>query len=397
MVVPIGDAPNPRGTPFVTYGLIAVNVAVYLLLNVPLEGQQASPADPLLGEYLRVMSEHLRGRVPFAEFASQVSAYDLFVFAHGFRPGSPSVATLFEAMFLHAGFAHLAGNMLFLWIYGDNVEQQLGPARYLGWYLATGVAATLCFAAGAPSSQVPMIGASGAISGVLGFYFLWFPRNQVRLLWLFPPFFMRVIEVPARFVLGAYLVLDNLIPYLLTEATTGVAHGAHIGGFLAGLGAAWVMDRRRRGDVGRVVVEDEADESPARSDDPAAVATAAARGQMGAAAASLLGLSPAARRGVSPADVLHVALWLREHGRSDAALVLARRHLHDCPRGPLLPEMHVLAGAILLEDENQPTPAYQHFLAALDLEPAPEVAAAARRGLEEIAARQKRQIGRLAP
>ena len=105
-------------------------------------------------------------------------------------------------MFLHAGFLHLFGNMLFLWIYGDNVEHRLGHVPYLFWYLATGVAATLFHMLGASGSQIPLVGASGAISGMLGFYFVWFPRNQVRLLWLLPPFVMQVFEVPARLVLG---------------------------------------------------------------------------------------------------------------------------------------------------------------------------------------------------
>jgi len=368
-----------------------------VLVTLPLSSQSVVPGDPRLAEYLRVMAEHVRGRASLAQFADQVSAYDLFVFTHGFRPGAPSIASLFEAMFLHAGFAHLAGNMLFLWIYGDNVERRLGPLSYLGWYLATGAAATIFFAASAGSSMVPMIGASGAISGVLGFYFLWFPRNQVRLLFLIIPFFMRVIEVPARIVLGAYLLLDNLLPYLLTDQATGVAHGAHIGGFVAGLGVAWVMDRRGLGAVDPVAEpEVEVESAPsAAPEDPAAISAAIHRGQMARAAAAALELSSEGRRRISPADTLTVALWLREHERPDAALVLVHRYLRDFPRGPLLAEMHVLAGAILLEDENQPTPAYQHFLSALDDDPPPEVAAAARRGLDEIAARQKRQIGRL--
>ena len=90
-----------------------------------------------------------------------------------------------------------------------------------------------------------MIGASGAISGVLGFYFVFFPRNLVRLLWIFPPFLYRVFTVPARIVLGLYLVFDNLLPYLLTSSDIGVAHGAHIGGFIAGLAWAWAIERRQ--------------------------------------------------------------------------------------------------------------------------------------------------------
>src|SRR5262249_32019185 len=170
--------------------------------------------------------------------------YDLVVFRWGFRPAAPSAVDALTCMFLHAGFLHLFGNMLFLWIYGDNVEHRLGSVPYLCWYLGTGVAATLFHMLRASGSEIPLVGASGAISGILGFYFFWSPRNRVRLLWLLPPFLMQVFEVPARIVLGIYLVLDNLLPYLFVSGDVGVAHGAHIGGFLAGLAAAWLMGRR---------------------------------------------------------------------------------------------------------------------------------------------------------
>src|SRR5690606_30537250 len=125
-------------------------------------------------------------------------------------------------MFLHASFLHLFGNMLFLWIYGDNVEHQLGHGRFLIAYLATGAAAVAFHMIGAAGSAVPMVGASGAISGALGFYFVFFPRNRVRLAWFLPPFLFQVFEVPARIVLGFYIVLDNLLPYLLTTSDVGV-------------------------------------------------------------------------------------------------------------------------------------------------------------------------------
>ena len=198
MLFPIGDAPNPRGFPLVTWLLIAANVAVYALFTLPLGDVRPSPHDPALAEYVRTIAQALRGQASLAEIAQGATQYDLFVFAHGFRPGAPSWVSLFTCMFLHAGFLHLAGNMLFLWIYGDNVEHRLGAVRYLIAYLGTGIAATLFHAAVAAGSGLPLIGASGAISGVLGLYFVWFPRNRVRLLWLFPPFLMRVFDVPAR-------------------------------------------------------------------------------------------------------------------------------------------------------------------------------------------------------
>ena len=243
MFLPIGDAPNPKGTPLVTYALIAINAAVFLLFNVPLGSQRADVNDPAFGEYVEVMTRELQGRADLSQLVARTSAYDLFSFEHGYRPAAPQITDLLSCMFLHGGFMHLFGNMLFLWIYGDNVERRLGAIPYLLWYLATGVAATLTHALVFSSSSVPLIGASGAISGVLGFYFIFFPRNTVRVMAFLPPFLMQVFQIPARFVLGMYLLLDNLVPFLFA-GEGGVAHGAHIGGFIIGGIAAWLMERR---------------------------------------------------------------------------------------------------------------------------------------------------------
>lgn len=245
MFLPIGDHPNARGVPLVTLTLIAVNVAVYLLVTLPLSAEAPALSDPLLREYAQFLARHLPSQVPLATALSQVSAYDLVLFKYGFRPDAPGVLALFSSMFLHAGLLHLAGNMLFLWIYGDNVEHRLGALRFLFWYLMTGVAAALFQAFLGFGPPLPMVGASGAISGVLGFYFLWFPHHSVRVFILLFPFYIGTVMLPARLVLGIYLVLDNLLPFLLAPAG-GVAHGAHIGGFVAGLvAAAWLRLLRR--------------------------------------------------------------------------------------------------------------------------------------------------------
>ena len=245
MFLPLSDAPNPQRVPWMTYALIAANVAVFVLFNIPLGTTPASRADPRLAEYVAAIREALPPDVPLAEAIGQITAYDLFVFEHGFRPAAAEGIDLLTSMFLHGGFMHLFGNMLFLWIYGDNVEYRLGRLRYLLAYLATGVAATLFFTLLSPGSTLPLVGASGAISGVLGFYFLWFPLNVVRVLVFLFPILMRVFEIPARIVLGVYLVWDNIVPLLITagQGGGGVAHGAHIGGFVAGLAGAWVIDR----------------------------------------------------------------------------------------------------------------------------------------------------------
>lgn len=397
MILPLGDAPNPRGIPFLTYALILVNCAVFVLITLPLSVRAPDPNDPALLEYLRLVTGNLPRQVPLDELLRRISAYDLFVFRYGFRPAAPTFTTLFTAMFLHAGFLHLFGNMLFLWIYGDNVEHRLGRLSFLFWYLGTGMVATLFFTLFALDSPLPLIGASGAISGVLGFYFIWFPRNTVRLFFLFFPFFMNVITVPARLVLGFYLLLDNLLPFLIARGVEGggVAHGAHIGGFLAGVAAAWFIDRREvaaRPHEYRQTVS-VAKESAVRPAD--LIARALARGDFPEAAETYFALDPdETRRILTPEDSLLLAEWLQRNGHHRAALIVYRRHLRDYPRGPGTAEAHVGAGMVLLMSLGQATPAYQHFLDALDLDPAPEIAARARAGLDAIAAAQKFQVGR---
>jgi membrane associated rhomboid family serine protease len=378
-----------------TWALILANVAVYVLISLPLSVAPADPADPAVKEYLRVMSEILSRHAGLREILASISQYDIFVFEHGFRPAAPSLANLFFSLFLHAGFLHLFGNMLFLWIYGDNVEHRLGHMRYLFWYLLTGVAATLFHAAFFRSSQLPLVGASGAISGVLGFYFLWFPRNRVRLLVLIVPFFMRTVDLSARLVLGVFLILDNLLPFLLArgDGTTGVAFGAHIGGFLAGLAAAWWMDQRQLL-VPRDEYADGVTTAPTGSP-VAAIKQALADRRMPVAARTYLGLDPHSSRGVlEPDESLQLADWLAQQGHARAALAVYLRHLRDYPNGPGAAEAQLGAGLVQLEQLDDPTAAYQHFLDSIDLNPSPQVAAQARAALARIAARQKLQVGR---
>ena len=393
MFLPIGDAPNPKGVPFVTYALITANVAVFLFVNVPLGSRRADVSDPAFREYVEVVSREIGDQVPVSQIVSQTSAYDLFSFEHGYRPARPQILDLLTCMFLHGGFIHLFGNMLFLWIYGDNVERRLGAVPFLVWYLATGAAATLSHGLVFASSQVPLVGASGAISGVLGFYFLWFPRNTVRMLVFLPPFLWNVFEIPARLVLGAYLVFDNLVPFFFA-GEGGVAHGAHIGGFLAGGAIAWLMDRRS------LAAQPPGLEAPlpvaSRETGVRAVREALGEGRHADAAQAYFALPVAAARGAVSADeAVALASWLRAEGQTDAALVLLRRVVKDVPRGPGLAEAYALAGMILLEDRREPTAAYQYLLTALELQPRPETAAVVRQELAAIEALQKRRVGRL--
>jgi membrane associated rhomboid family serine protease len=393
MFIPVGDAPNPKGIPFVTYALIAANVAVYLFINLPLGSRPADRSDPAFREYVEVMSRELPDRVDVRQLVAQASEYDLFSFEHGYRPAAPRLSALLTCMFLHGGFIHLFGNMLFLWIYGDNVERRVGGIAYLFWYLATGVAATLFHSLIFSSSEIPLVGASGAISGILGFYFVWFPRNRVRMLVFLPPFLLQVFEIPARWVLGMFLVVDNLLPFLFA-GDSGVANGAHIGGFVAGGLIAWTVDRR--GLAARPVDIEAPEARPAGA---GAVRTALAEGRTAEAARAYFALPPPLARGaLSPRNAVELASWLRRNGHSDAALLMLRRVIRDVPPGEGLGEVYALAGTILLEDMREPPAAYQYLLTALDLDLRPESAAAVRRQLLTIEELQKRQLGRrLAP
>jgi len=155
-------------------------------------------------------------------------------------PGAllPNVITMFVSMFLHGGWLHLGGNMLYLWIFGDNVEDRLGHAKYLFFYLVCGLLATLAHALMNPASRMPSIGASGAIAGVLGAYIVLFPKQRVTT--LIPIFiFITVREVPAIFLLGFWIVMQLFFGAVSMngdlQSAGGVAYFAHIGGFIAGM------------------------------------------------------------------------------------------------------------------------------------------------------------------
>ena len=394
MFLPLGDEPNPPGVPVVTYALIAVNCVVYLLISLPLSAVQPDLGDPRLAEYVTILATRLP-RLAVSDLLSQVTSYDLVVFSYGFRPAAPEIPALFTSMFLHGGLMHLAGNMLFLWIYGDNVEHRLGRVLFLVAYLATGVTATLFHTAFDADSPLPVVGASGAISGVLGFYFLWFPRNRVRMWIVLFPFIMRVVYLPARVVLGIYLLLDNLAPFLISQATEGggVAYGAHIGGFLGGLAWAWYDARREVTARPREYREPDVDSPPPSPRDTVSSLVDAERFEQ---AASLYFRVPTdrTRRLLSPRQSVTFGSWLANNGHAHAALIVYQRHLRDYPIGPMVAEAHLGAGLVQLRALGQPTAAYQHLVEVLDLDPHPETAQHARQALAEIAARQKFQVGR---
>lgn len=215
-MIPISDDPPPRRSlPVVTLGLIALNVGVFLY-----ELSLGSGIDQLFRS---------AGVTPL-EFAVQSDV----------PPAAPLgvfYTTLLTSMFLHGGFLHIGSNMLFLWIFGDNVEDRLGHLRYLGFYLLCGLSASFVHIYFNWGSIVPSIGASGAIAGILAGYMLLFPSATVRTLLLLGPF-ITMTRVPAILMIGFWFVMQlvsGLAALGPAAQTTGVAFWAHVGGFVAGL------------------------------------------------------------------------------------------------------------------------------------------------------------------
>ena len=234
LIIPIGDDNSDRTiTPYMNYLIILVNIVVFVVF------QQLGANDNFTYAYSTVPQEILTGKdiVTPDQVITDPSTGDTFN-QPGLRPTPFSVyLTLIVSMFMHGSIAHIAGNMLFLWIFGDNIENTLGHLRYLIFYLVCGVLASLTFVystvmfGGDP--MVPSLGASGAISGVMGAYLLLFPGRRVTVF-----LFRFLTQVPAIVAVGVWFVFQ-LISQLgvLGDPTSGggVAYAAHIGGFIAGL------------------------------------------------------------------------------------------------------------------------------------------------------------------
>ncbi len=213
-MIPLRDVIPSRTKPGVTITLIAVNVLVYLF--------QLTLTD---------------------------RAQEMFIYLFGLTPLEFSLANVFTAMFVHGGLAHLIGNMLFLWIFGDNVEDRLGHVRFVVFYLLCGVAAAFAQVAIDPASTVPMVGASGAVAGVMGAYLVLYPHSRVLMLFPFPIF---LFELPAVVFLGFWFLMQFLngigqLPvFQQDQISGGVAFWAHVMGFVAGLVLVVFMRRPER-------------------------------------------------------------------------------------------------------------------------------------------------------
>lgn len=223
MFFPLKDENPTNSKPIVTVSLIVINCLIFLY-------------------------SYMKG----------VEGYQIFVYQFGLIPyelvhiteltpqfSSPVWLSPFTSMFLHGGFMHLAGNMLYLWIFGNNIEDYLGPVKFLIFYFVAGLAAVMLFVVFGPNSKVPMIGASGAIAGVLGAYLVMYPRARVlTLMWII--YFIRIVHMPAKFLLGFWFVYQLFMALMSGAAGSGVAWLAHVGGF--GFGYLWFrfLTRKRR-------------------------------------------------------------------------------------------------------------------------------------------------------
>ena len=206
-MIPIGDDDSSRRTlPVITYALVALNILFFFV--------EMSGGDAFVGTWALVPSRFLTNPLG-------------------------GVLTLFTSMFMHAGWVHLGGNMVYLWIFGDNVEDRFGHLTFIVFYLLCGLAATFAQMAFSAGSNVPNLGASGAIAGVLGAYILLFPRGTIRVLQR-----QQVIHVPALIVIGMWIALQffsGIGAIADTAQTGGVAYMAHVGGFVAGFALTYLL------------------------------------------------------------------------------------------------------------------------------------------------------------
>jgi membrane associated rhomboid family serine protease len=210
-VIPLRDVVPSRTTPYITITIIALNALAWLF-------ELSLPHD-VLNEFIRL---------------------------YGVVPASFDKTTLVTSMFLHGSWSHVLGNMWYLWIFGDNVEDRVGHGRFIVFYLLCGIVAALGQVAVSPHSTLPTIGASGAIAGVMGAYFVLYPRSRV--LTLIPWIFLQIVELPAIVLLGFWFVMQlfsaGTIAMTTSSSAGGVAFAAHVVGFLAGMGGVFLFRQR---------------------------------------------------------------------------------------------------------------------------------------------------------
>ncbi len=228
MFLPLKDINPTERTPYVTYAFIVINVLVYIY--------QMAAGPKIIAAY---------GAIPFE--ITRMRDLDEIIFIGGYQfrhlPGpKPIFLTLFTSMFMHGSLLHLGGNMLYLWIFGNNIEDILGPVKYVMFYLASGLIAHALHIVSGPSSVIPTVGASGAIAGLLGAYLIAFPRAKVlTLMFLF--YFIRLTVVPASVIIIFWFVIQLISGFMSLGGSIGggVAWFAHIGGFIGGIILIYAM------------------------------------------------------------------------------------------------------------------------------------------------------------
>ena len=212
-MIPLKDDNPTSSRPIITYFIIGLCVVIFFMQL----GSQSYKTGQLFYSY---------GLIPSVLMGHNELPMDLYVV--------PAYLTIFSSMFMHGGFMHLIGNMLYMWIFADNIEDSLGPRKFIIFYLLSGIGAAMAQVLMDTHSQVPMIGASGAIGGVLGAYLINHPNARVLVLIPFG-FFSQLIKIRALYVLGFWFVLQFINSAMMSSQGGGVAYAAHIGGFVSGV------------------------------------------------------------------------------------------------------------------------------------------------------------------
>jgi membrane associated rhomboid family serine protease len=259
-VFPIGDSPKTSIRPWINYLLIVVNIGVFVYM-VTLETQlgisgpaaQTLARQSLEGVCYGLLTPPTELDLFFCEFGFQPREFfDVVARSSGIpEPDRPTIlSTIITSQFIHGGILHIFGNMLFLFVFGDNVEDRLGHLRYLLFYLVAGIVAAIVQGIADPDSVIPVVGASGAVAGVLGAYIYFYPRATVYVVIPFLFLIFIPLPIPAFIMIGAWFLQNLWAGYLelgsATDASAGVAWFAHIGGFLFGLLMAFVAGKPKR-------------------------------------------------------------------------------------------------------------------------------------------------------
>ena len=232
-MIPLKDDNPTSNKPIITYFLIGICILIFLIQI----SSQSYKTGQLFYSY---------GLIPSVLMGNKQLPIDLYAV--------PAYVTIFTSMFMHGGFMHLIGNMLYMWIFADNIEDSLGPKKFIVFYLLSGIGAAMAQVLMDTHSQIPMVGASGAIGGVLGAYLINHPNARVLVLIPFG-FFSQIIKIRALYVLGFWFILQFINSALSSPKGGGVAYAAHIGGFITGIILILFFNRKKRKKINKKVLK----------------------------------------------------------------------------------------------------------------------------------------------